>query len=417
MSILTSLTRAWLTRSLKSFHFTNKFDLHLDYGNVQNLGLYIHIPFCLKICSFCPYCKQVYEEEEARSYVGALKREIQLVGAMTPGRMKVTTLYFGGGSPALVATELKGILETVQQHFDITEGIGIELHPSEVTPEKLLTLKAAGITRISIGIQSFQKKYLDVLGRGEYDNRKIFDALKQVKFETVSMDFIFALPGQTIDSLTSDIETAFSNGANHIAIYPFIDFTYTERNFTKMPEWHKKKLLLEIQQYCESRGYVRDSIWTFAKKNTKKYSSMTRENFLGFGCSATTLLRDSFKINTFSLTEYINRIENSTLPTALTLTFTLRQRMIYYLFWTAYTTRVDSTAFENTFGKKLEDYYGLELGLARKFGLVTKNGSISQMTSKGVYYYHYYENYYTLSYIDRMWGLMRTNPFPDKLCL
>jgi menaquinone C8-methyltransferase len=417
MSILTSLTRVWLTRSFRPFQFTSKFDVQLDYEDALNLGLYIHIPFCLKICSFCPYCKQVFEEENARAYVLALKREIEIVGAMTPGRKKVTTLYFGGGSPALIATEIKSIIETVQQYFEVTEGIGIELHPSEVTVDKLSILKEAGVTRISIGIQSFQKKYLDILERDEYDCQKIFEALNQVEFETVSMDFIFALPGQTIESLKNDIETAFSNGANHIAIYPFIDFTYTQRKFEKIPETKKKKLLFEIQQYCESRDYVRDSIWTFAKKDTKKYSSMTRDNFLGFGCSATTLLKDSFKINTFSLPEYFSRIEQNTLPTALTLKFALRQRMIYYLFWTAYTTRVDAIGFENTFGKNLEHYYGLELAIARRLGLIIKNDGVYHMTPKGVYYYHYYENFYTLAYIDRMWNLMRIDPFPEKLDL
>jgi len=417
MSILTSMTRGWLTRSLRPFRFTNKADALLAYGDAQNLGLYVHIPFCLSICTFCPYCKEEFEAEKAKEYVIALKREIEIVGAMSLGRKKVTSLYFGGGSPALVATEIKSILETVYQYFEITEGVGIELHPSDVTIEKLVILKEAGITRISIGIQSFQKEYLVLLGREGHDYQKMFAALKQVEFETVSMDFIFALPGQTIVSLKSDIETAFSGGANHIAIYPFIDFTYTQRKFEKMSDKKKKKLLLEITEYCASQGYVRDSIWTFAKPDTKKYSSMTRDNFLGFGCSATTLLKDSFKINTFSISEYIKRIENFNLPTALTLKFTLRQRMIYYLFWTAYTMQIDASAFQEFFGKNLEHNYGFELRLARLFGLVTKENNIYRITSKGAYYYHYYENYYTLAYIDQMWHLMRTNSFPDKLVM
>lgn len=85
---------------------------------------------------------------------------------------------------------------------------------------------------------------------------------------------------------------------------------------------------------------------------------MTRDNFLGFGCSAATLLRDQFKINTFSVEEYIRRIDQKKLPTALTLRFTPRQRMIYYLFWTAYSTRVDPRDFEAFFGVPLKKMYG-----------------------------------------------------------
>lgn len=90
----------------------------------------------------------------------------------------------------------------------------------------------------------------------------------------------------------------------------------------------KRRLLDEITLFCESKGYRRDSIWTFSNSGTAKYSSMTRENFLGFGCSATTMLKDSFKINTFSLEEYIKRVDSGEPPTSLTIRFSLRQRMV-----------------------------------------------------------------------------------------
>lgn len=417
MSFLTSLTRAWLTRSLRPFCFTNEYDQHLDYADTPDLGIYIHIPFCRSLCDFCPYCKEVYCEETARAYVEALKKEIALVGERGGRRKKITTLYFGGGTPALVADDLKGIIDTVEKYFSVTEGIGVELHPADVTEEKLGLLKKAGVTRISIGIQSFGEEYLKLLGRGEHDYRRMFAALRAVPFETVAMDFIFGLPGQTIESIKSDIETAFANGANHIALYPFIDFTYTRRSFEKMPEAQKKKLMGEIAEYCGRRGYVRDSIWTFGKPDTRKYSSMTRDNFLGFGCSATTLLKDRFKINTFSITDYIGRVNGGVLPTALTLKFTRRQRMVYYLFWTAYTMAVDAGAFERFFEEKLERCYGAELLAARIFGLVRKEGRTYRMTVRGAYYYHYFENYYTLSYIDQMWNLMRVRAFPDELVI
>lgn len=142
---------------------------------------------------------------------------------------------------------------------------------------------------------------------------------------------------------------------------------------------------------------------------------MTRDNFLGFGCSAATLLRDQFKINTFSVEEYIRRIDQKKLPTALTLRFTLRQRMIYYLFWTAYSTRVDPRDFEAFFGVPLKKMYGLELRLAKLLGFAEEKDGVYSMTLKGAFYYHYYENFYTLSYIDRMWGLLRKEAFPEQM--
>ena len=142
---------------------------------------------------------------------------------------------------------------------------------------------------------------------------------------------------------------------------------------------------------------------------------MTRDNFLGFGCSAATLLMDQFKINTFSVEEYIKRLDEKTLPTALTVKFTLRQRMIYYLFWTAYSTRVQGAEFESFFGVSLKKMYGLELFLAKALGFVAEKDDVYSMTLKGAFYYHYYENFYTLSYIDKMWRIMRKTAFPEKI--
>ena len=142
---------------------------------------------------------------------------------------------------------------------------------------------------------------------------------------------------------------------------------------------------------------------------------MTRDNFLGFGCSATSLFKDQFKINTFDVESYCDRINNSELATSLTIRFTKRQRMIYWLFWTAYSTKVDSKDFEKFFGKKLKKMYGFELWIAKRLGFVKEKDGVYTMTLKGAFYYHYYENFYTLSYIDKMWGIMRKEAFPKKI--
>ena len=415
MSIVTTLTRMWLTRTTKPFTFTNQYDRTLPYSECDGLGLYVHIPFCRSICTFCPYCKTVYSREKCDRYIDALLKEIELVGNQRNGRKTVTSLYFGGGTPALAADRIGEIISALQKYFEITEGIGLELHPDNVTPETLRTLKAAGVTKISIGIQSFLPKFQKILGRRPVDARAMAAALREVDFETVSMDFIFALPEQTLDDLKSDIDAAFATGANHVAIYPFIDFTFTGGNVKPLGKRQKRDMLDKITDYCLGKGLKRDSIWTFSSEKDAKYSSMTRDNFLGFGCSATTLLRKQFKINTFSVEEYIKRIGGGNLPTSLTIRFTQRQRMIYYLFWTLYSTRLDPNDFEKFFGVPLKKMYGLEFSLARLLGFLTLENGIYKMTLKGAFYYHHYENYYTLSYIDKMWGIMRKQAFPEKI--
>ncbi len=201
MSLITDLTRMYLTHSTKPFVFTNDFDKVLPYDEGAEFGLYVHIPFCKSICNFCPYCKVIYDEETANGYIDALIKEIHLVGKQWNGRRNATSLYFGGGTPALLADRITDIIAALSEHFIITEGIGIELHPDNVNIPVLKTLKRAGVDKISIGVQSFQDKYQKVLQRRKFDIKDMSNALNEVEFETVSMDFIFALPTQTFEDL------------------------------------------------------------------------------------------------------------------------------------------------------------------------------------------------------------------------
>ena len=417
MSFITSLTRTWLTRTSKPFEFKSEYDRELPFSECDNLGLYVHIPFCKSICNFCPYCKVKYSKEICDKYIDSLIKEIHFVGSQHQGKKEVTSLYFGGGTPALAADRIKEIIDAISEHFIITEGVGLELHPDNLTKDALETIKAAGVTKISIGIQSFCDKYQKIRGRSKLDPSKIKEALNLVKFETVSMDFIFALPGQTLEDLKSDVDTAFSIGANHVAIYPFIDFTFTSSKVKAMPKREKRKLLDSITNYCLGKGYSRTSIWTFTSEPNANYSSMTRDNFIGFGCSATSLFKDQFKINTFDVESYCNRINSGDLATSLTVRFVKRQRMVYWLFWTAYSTKVKASDFERFFGVPLKKMYGFEIFVAKLLGFITENDGIYEMTLKGAFYYHYYENFYTLSYIDKMWGIMRKEAFPERIDL
>ena len=417
MSWLTTAARTWLTGSSAPFLFTDENEESLDTALPGALGLYVHVPFCRRLCDFCPYCKVVYRRSEAAAYTEALLEEIRLVGEREAARREVSSVYFGGGTPALLAGEFSRLTSQLARYYEVRDGIGAELHPADVRPEVLGLLREAGVTRISIGIQSFLPEFASLLGRPAPSPEALAAVLREVPFETVSMDFIFALPSQTFLDLKADLDTAFQHGANHVAIYPFIDFSFASASIEPMSNREKRALLEAIMCYCRERGYIRDSIWTFSKGGRAKYSSMTRDVFLGFGCSATTLLTDQFKINTFSVEEYCRRIADEALPTSLTLRFTPRQRMVYYLFWTAYTTEVDAGAFEAFFGVPLKRMYGAELHIARLLGLITEEQGRYRMTLKGAFYYHHSENFYTLAYIDKMWGILRKEAFPEQLML
>ncbi len=412
-----SLLRILMTRSLKPFLFEGRYRNSLDFGSADDLGLYVHIPFCRSLCSFCPYCKVLYDRQKAADFKEALLQEIELVCREMDGKKQVTSLYFGGGTPALMINDLAGIIDKLRGHFTIAGGIGVELHPNDLTPEILRKLKSAGVTMVSIGVQSFHDECLLKIGRR---NEGIYEKLQLVReagFDVIDIDLIFAIPGQTDPLLADDITTAFEHGATQVSAYPFIDFTFADNLYKPMSKNVKKKMLIHLAEYCRSIGIVRTSVWTFAKPGTARYSSVTRDSFLGFGVSATTLLKDCFKINTFSIEAYIERIRAGSLPTSLTLDFTKRQRAAYFLFWSAYAMRIDSGKFEKLIGIPIRKMYGFELFAAEKMGFIKKDGANYELTDKASVFYHYIEQAYTTAYIDKMWNISGKQAFPKQIVL
>ncbi|MDP4181754.1 MAG: radical SAM protein [Bacillota bacterium] len=413
--LLTSLLRILLTRSFRPFTFKGQYSNQLDFAGMDNLGLYVHIPFCKSICSFCPYCKELFDEELALKYKDALLKEIDLVCKETREKKAVTSLYFGGGTPTLLIDHLSDIIQKLKEYFIINDGIGVEIHPDELTDEILGKLQNADVSMVSIGVQSFDEGCLQKIGRRNIKIKEKLSLLNKYSFSVIDMDLIFGIPGQDKQILKNDIETAFSYGATQISTYPFIDFTFANNEYKPLPHKEKRIMLEYLNELCSQPGINRTSVWTFAKSDTKKYSSVTRDTFLGFGVSATTLLQDIFKINTFSIPEYINRIDSNNLPTALTLNFSKRQRAVYYLFWSAYSLHINEDSFAGLIGKPLTQMYKFELFIAKKLGLLTKKDNMYCLTSKASYIYHYLEQKYTTAYIDKMWNISRKIAFPRKI--
>ncbi len=415
--LLTSLLRMGLTHTITPFVFKNEFTNHLEFEALDQLGLYVHIPFCRSLCSFCPYCKEVYDPAKARAYIQALLREVDLTAGRLAKKKPVTSLYFGGGTPALMIDELKDIIGKIGEYFVIRNGIGVELHPSDITPQTLEKLKACGVTMVSLGIQTFDKTSLARLGRSWEPFEEKVELVAKYGFSTIDVDLIFAIPGQTDESLARDIQTAFASGATQVSTYPFIDFTFADNAYKPMSGKVKKNMLGKLTEFTRTMGLERTSIWTFARPGTGKYSSVTRETFLGFGVSATSLLQRSFKINTFSIEEYIRRIQGNDLPTSLTLNFKERQRGAYFLFWACYGLFIDADRFEKIVGRPLQSVFGSELALAVRLGILKKQGADYRLTDQGALFYHDIEQVYTTAYIDKMWNVSRLQAFPREIVL
>ena len=331
--MLTHALRLLLAHQIQPFAF-RRADDYLPDLDVPNLGVYVHIPFCETLCPFCPYYKTQYDGARVSPYLDALLREIDMVAERSfPEKRDITSIYFGGGSPALLAGDLHKIMERLGVYFQLTGNAGVELHPRDVDeglPEKLA---AAGFDMVSLGVQSFSPRLLRALGRTDEDPQVPLSLLAGHGFQAIDVDLIFGIPGQTAEDLRRDFLVAAEHQATQISTYPFIDFSYASNRKKPLGRPEKKRLLASLLETAEEAGFVRSSVWTFGRKDRPRYSSVTRDNFLGFGPSATSLGRDHFKVNTFSVDAYTDCVAGGKVPTALRMAFSTRSRGLYWLFW------------------------------------------------------------------------------------
>ena len=188
--LMTSIIRIFLTRSFKPFIFRKVHSNQLFYQDLENVGLYVHIPFCESICDFCPYFKVKYDETLAKEYIDAVIKEINLVCSKQEGKKTVTSLYFGGGTPALVLAGLQKIINKLKEYFIIKEGIGVELHPENICENTLYILKSFGVNMVSIGIQSFDSNCLNMLGRKDNKFIEKLELVKLYGFPVIDVDLI-----------------------------------------------------------------------------------------------------------------------------------------------------------------------------------------------------------------------------------
>ena len=417
--IITNVMRILLGQQLRPFQFKKDIGFLPDY-NVPNFGLYVHIPFCKDICPFCPYYKIKYSSEYTKMYLNALLTEIELAAnkvLISDNKRHVTSLYLGGGSPALMINDLPKLRNAIDKYFIIDGNAGIELHPRDVkesTAEKLID---SGFNMISIGIQSFKENLLSCLKRDIIDTDKIFSLLTKKRFKGIDIDLIFGIPGQSEKDLRDDFLKAADIGATQISTYPFIDFSYAENRVKPQGHSGQKNLLSTLLETAEKTGFKRTSVWTFGRKDAPHYSSITRDCFLGFGPSAASLGLDAFKVNTFSFEAYIETVNNKIIPTALKMRFTKRTRKLYWLFWNCYNGTIYKKDFKKLFSSELRQDFSLWLKLGTVMKLLQKMDYGWELTDLGSYYFHWVEQRYTHQYIDKTWRLAMVEPWPNKISL
>jgi oxygen-independent coproporphyrinogen-3 oxidase len=259
------------------------------------LGLYIHVPFCASTCDFCAFYQAQPTAESVHGFLIGVAREAELVA----WERRVDTVFWGGGTPGLLAPRtLEALGKIVLRHSrGQPQEWSVEMAPASVTPQRLKALKDLGVTRISMGVQSFQRLQLEALGRKHTREQALraYERVRAAGFASVNLDLIFAIPGQTMDEWRADLDAAVQLQPDHISTY-CLTFEEDTALFVKLSQG---RVRLDVEKetafYTEAwtrlgaAGYPQYEISNFARPGhacLHNLNTWRMEEWVGLGPSA-----------------------------------------------------------------------------------------------------------------------------------
>ena len=417
----------WQKRAVREFlvgeHGTFVFEPNhtVTLPDVSATDLYLHIPFCHSLCPYCPYNRILYDESLVAPYVRAVHQEIERYHELL-GDVELRSVYIGGGTPTTLLPELGPILDHVRRRFRLAGTIAIETIPNDLDATSLATLRSFGVGLLSIGVQSFDDRYLKLIGR-RYRASVLPGAITralEAGFDTVNIDLMFALPEQTIEEALADLDKALELGADQVTLYPLFTFPYTTvGDLLRLRRVSFPKLRTRRGMYRalhnDALGHDMDrvSVWGFKKHAVGRFSSVTRDDYIGIGAGAGTCLPGIFYFNTFSVPEYIRSCSEHTLPVALQMKMSEAMQRYYWLYWRLYETRVSKADLAQLFCGDS----GLRwlLWLALHLHLLSDDGEQYILTERGSFWIHLLQNYYVLNYIDKVWTRSMREAWPGRV--
>ena len=372
-------------------------------------GAYVHVPFCTRICPFCPYNKVVPRPGQPTAYFDALAREVDAyVQAGAAGAGGFTSLYVGGGTPTLFPRELAALLRLLP----VAGERAIEVLPTHATASGLDALRAMGFTAVSIGAQSFHDEVLHRLRR-PHDARTARAAVVAAvgRFELVDVDLIVdvELDDHLAGAFLRDLTDCFELGVDQVSTYPLMRFGYTPFGSTRHDRRREHEVLAGATRIAADHGYERRSVWTFNRRDSATYTSITRRRFLGMGAGASSFLGQDFLVNHFGVRAYTDAVDSGRLPVARWLHLGPLGGTAYDAFWQAYAGRISPPALAAGHPGRIR---GLDLALAPMVGagLVRRIGSGHTagfaLTPQGFDRYHDLERTVTYRLIEPLWGQM-----------
>lgn len=282
------------------------------------LGLYIHIPFCVKKCKYCDFNSFKLNIDEKKKYLSALEKEMELYKDEVEGK-SIDSIFLGGGTPSILnKEEIKILFENIKNNFNIKSSaeITMECNPGTLTLDKLKVMKECGVNRLSIGLQAVQNHHLEYIGRihtYEEFEKNYFQA-KEVGFENINVDLMYALPNQSKKDWIESLEKVVKLNPTHISAYSLILEENTElfnmyerKEFKLLDEDTDIEMYEHTINYLKEYGYNQYEISNYAKDGFECKHNILYwkcENYVGLGPSASGFLYETRYNNLCELDKY-----------------------------------------------------------------------------------------------------------------
>lgn len=362
------------------------------------LGVYIHIPFCVRKCRYCDFLSFSGKEELIEAYVTALCQEIRCFFENETG-YQVTSIYFGGGTPSILKPELtQKILSTLYGYGDISRKAEIttEANPGTLTREKLFLYQQSGVNRLSLGLQSTIQKELSYLGRihSYEDFLKSYELALQAGFDNINIDLMSAIPYQTLDSWELTLKRVLALVPAHISAYSLIveeetPFYKDSRLPFLIPDEDTERKMYDMtEQMLREQGYHRYEVSNYARPGRECQHNLIywdRHDYIGFGLHSASCLRETRFTNTSDMELYIKRpwteLCDREEREELSLQEQMEEAMILGL------RKIDgicSQEFLRRYGRRMEDVFQTVIVHYEKEGLLQWKGDKLCFTKRGL---------------------------------
>lgn len=357
-------------------------------------GIYVHIPFCKQKCNYCDFCSYPSLLGRQDEYCRALAKE---AASYSRDKISADTVYFGGGTPTLLDTDnIAYVLDSLRRSFNISPDaeITIEANPCTVTSQKALELRTLGFNRVSLGAQSFVDAELSALGRvhSAEDIEESFKALRGAGFDNISLDLMYAIPGQTLDTLSTCVKQVLKLAPEHISCYglkieegtPFekmlsdgIIEEKTDDEYADMYEF--------ISDELQNAGYLQYELSNFSLPgresghNLKYWQGI---EYIGLGASASSFYQSARFTHTADFEKYITGFENSE-----HYCLSADELMSEFMFLSLRLTSIGASKaeFEQRFSKRADEVFGDALAKHISNGMIVDLGD-RYVLSKRAYY-------------------------------